>query len=212
MRNIPCFTTEYGIASLILKEIPYRNAAYVRIQSAYDLDHLLLECCDFCRMAGANHVYATGHQGLAKYPFHTEIQLMRSAKDNLPDTDACLFPVTEQTLDKWRDIYNDKMRSVDNAAYLTISDAKDLLEKKSPYFIHKDGVLQGIGLIDGDRVACVASVTKGAGREIMAALCHGIFSESITVEVASSNEKAIRLYKDLGFISVSVISTWYQIF
>jgi len=162
-------------------------------------------------MAGADYVYATGHEGLVKYPFHTEIQLMRNAKDDLPDTNACLFPVTEQTLEKWRVIYNDKMRSVDNAAYLTISDAKDLMEKKSPYFIHKDGVLLGIGMIDGEKVACVASVVKGAGREIMAALCHGIFSESVTVEVASSNEKAIRLYKDLGFIPVSVISAWYQI-
>ena len=34
MRNIPVFTTEFGVASLILKEIPYKGTAYVRLQSS----------------------------------------------------------------------------------------------------------------------------------------------------------------------------------
>ena len=31
MKDIPAFTTENGIASLILREIPYREEAYIRI-------------------------------------------------------------------------------------------------------------------------------------------------------------------------------------
>ena len=32
MKDIPVFTTDFGVASLILKEIPYRGEAYIRIQ------------------------------------------------------------------------------------------------------------------------------------------------------------------------------------
>jgi hypothetical protein len=34
MRDIPMFTTEYGVASLVLKEIPYQAAAYITIQDS----------------------------------------------------------------------------------------------------------------------------------------------------------------------------------
>ena len=211
MRNISCYTTEYGIASLVLKEIPYRNTAYVRLQSVLNLDKLVEECRRFCHSAGADNVYAAGHEGLSKYPLHTVIQSMQCAKDIIPDTNACLFPVTDQTLDQWREIYNEKMKFVDNATYLTIADAKELLEKKSLYYVHKDGVLIGIGVVDGEKVDCVASVVKGAGREVMLALCHSIFAETVSVEVATTNKRAVGLYDALGFIPTSIISTWYKI-
>ena len=44
MRNIPVFTTEFGVASLILKEIPYTGIAYVRLQSSLFPEKLLEEC------------------------------------------------------------------------------------------------------------------------------------------------------------------------
>ena len=33
MRDFPVFTTEYGVASLILKEVPYRQEAYIILQA-----------------------------------------------------------------------------------------------------------------------------------------------------------------------------------
>ena len=32
MRDFPFFTTEYGVSSLSLKEVPYRQEAYIRIR------------------------------------------------------------------------------------------------------------------------------------------------------------------------------------
>ena len=32
MKNIPIFTTDWGVATLLLKEIPYKEIAYVKIQ------------------------------------------------------------------------------------------------------------------------------------------------------------------------------------
>jgi len=58
MRNIPIFDTPYGVASLVLKEIPYSSKAYITVQSCLDLDQLLEECVSFCRAVGAEEIYA----------------------------------------------------------------------------------------------------------------------------------------------------------
>ena len=60
MRNIPVFTTEYGVGSLILREIPYRQEAYIRIQDTKEPEAFLGECVDFCKAAGAERIYGTG--------------------------------------------------------------------------------------------------------------------------------------------------------
>lgn len=99
MKDIPAFTTENGIASLILREIPYSTAAYVRIHAAEAPEALLEECKGFCLGAGAKAVYAAGHAVLEAYPLHTAIWRMRRRKEGLPDTDAALWPVQERTLE-----------------------------------------------------------------------------------------------------------------
>ena len=54
MRDLPMFTTEFGVASLILKEIPYREEAYILVQSTQEPEKLLRECIDFCRAVRYN--------------------------------------------------------------------------------------------------------------------------------------------------------------
>lgn len=70
MKDFPCFATDDGVASLILKEIPYRQEAYIRFQDVQPgrLAPFLEECVSFCRMAGAEKIYAQGHRELARYP------------------------------------------------------------------------------------------------------------------------------------------------
>ena len=66
MRDFPIFTTEYGVSSLVLKEIPYKKQAYIRIrdvQEAYFAEHLQ-ECVSFCRMCGAEVIFAEGNDKL----------------------------------------------------------------------------------------------------------------------------------------------------
>ena len=53
MKDIDLFTTEYGIASLILKEIPYKGEAYIRLRETQQPELLLQECVRFCRRCGA---------------------------------------------------------------------------------------------------------------------------------------------------------------
>ena len=119
MRDFPFFNTEFGVASLVLKEIPYQGTAYITLRDASEPERLLAECVDFCRVCGAEAVYATGHGILEDYPFYTAMWLMRCEANILPDTDASLFPVQENTLQQWQRIYNEKVRRVPNGAWMT---------------------------------------------------------------------------------------------
>lgn len=209
MRDIPVFTTEYGVASLILREIPYRQEAYIRVQDTAYPKEFLEECATFCRMAGAEKIYATGHEFLKIYPLHTTVLRMQRPMENLPETEAMTMPVTKQTLDQWCDIYNTAMRDVPNASYLSTADAYKMLERGDGYFIHKDGQLLGIGIAAGNTIQAIAAVVPGAGKDILLALTHALSSDMIELEGASTNTRAVKLYEKLGFVRTAELSHWY---
>ena len=211
MRDFPLFTTEYGVASLVLKEIPYQQCAYVIIRDSLEPEKLLEECVSFCRVCGAEAVYATGHEMLEQYPFYTAMWEMRCTVSSLPGTDAALFPVQEKTLEQWRSIYNEKVRKVPNGAWMSAADGKKMLQKGDGYFIHRDGSLLGIGRAGGSVIDWVASVQPGAGEDVVAALAALLTEETAELTVASVNTKAVRLYERLGFFRSKEISRWYRV-
>lgn len=212
MRDFPVFNTEFGVASLVLKEIPYQGTAYVILRDSMEPEKLLQECVDFCRVCGAEAVYATGHESLEKYPLYTAMWLMRCDWDSLPETDAALFPVQENTLGHWRDIYNNKVKRVPNGAWMTEKDGKKMLENGSSYFVHRGGELLGIGKVSGNEIEWVASVKGGGGKDVVCALAHAACGDALELTVASMNEKAVRLYESLGFVRTQEISRWYEVF
>lgn len=212
MRDIPVFTTENGVASLGLREIPYRKSAYVTIHDSSFLTEFLSECVDFCRAVGAETVYASGSDCLNSYPLYTTVIRMVASWEIIPEGKASLFPVTDQTLSRWREIYNDKMQNVDNAAYMSEADAKEMLKRGDGYFVHDHGKLLGIGIAADERIDCIASVKPGCGREVLCSLKNAIISDRVVLDVASTNIRAIRLYESLGFIKAAEIKKWYKIF
>ena len=212
MRDFPVFTTECGVGSIVLKEIPYSGAAYITIHDAIDPKGFLAECTDFCKAVGAKCVYAKGHSCLETYPLYTAVVKMTASVESLPETDAALFPVTEQTIKRWCQIYNERMQNVPNASYMSERASQELLQKGNGYFIHRDGELYGIGIASGDCIECVASVKRGMGREVVLALLHALTSDVVNLEVASENYRAIGLYESLGFAKIQEISRWYKIF
>lgn len=211
MRDIPVFTTENGVGSITLKEVPYKGIAYIKIQSTQNPEVFLKECVDFCKMTGAEAIYATGHSILEKYPFHTAVLQMSVFREQLSHTDAALFLVTEKTVEQWRNIYNEKMQQIPNASTMTRDDGEKLIKQGGGYFVHRGEELLGIGIARDDTVEAVISVKSGAGREVMLALCESLFSESIRLEVASTNFRAIKLYENLGFLKTAEISRWYAV-
>ena len=210
MRDFPVFTTENGVSSITLKEVPYKGVAYIKIQSSLQPESFLQECVDFCKMAGANKVYASGHKMLEKYPLHTAIFQMSVLRESLSESDASLFPVTEKTAERWRSIYNEKMFPIANSSTMTRADMEALIKQGGGYFVHREEEILGIGIARGETVESIIAVRPGAGREVMLALCGSLSSERVLIEVASTNEKAIRLYENLGFLKIAEISRWYD--
>ena len=211
MKDLPVFTTEYGVASLVLKEIPYQQTAYVIIQDSLEPEKLVEECRSFCRACGAERIYAMGHECLARYQFHTAMWQMTCGRKTLADTDAALWPVQEKTLENWRKIYNEKVSRLPNGAWMTLVDGNEMLQKGDGYFIHRNGELLGIGRASVDMIDWVAALKPGAGREVVLALNHAVTEEILRLTVASVNEKAVKLYEGLGFVKVKEISRWYRV-
>jgi len=211
MKDMPAFTTENGVASLILKEIPYRALAYIKIVSSLEPEKLLKECINFCRACGAERINAAGADCLEKYPLITEMWMMTCDKETVGETDACLFPMTEKTVDRWLEICNQRMADVPNAAYMDSKDGREFLENGDCYFVHRDGKLLGIGKAAEDYIDIVIAAEPGMGETVVKALCSALTADTVRIVVASANTRAVRLYERMGFIKTKEISRWYRV-
>ena len=212
LKDIPMFDTETGVSTLILKVIPYKQVAYVKVQSVQPdgLGEHLRECVSFCRMCGAERVLASGHEGLEQWPVFCSVTTMALGLPATMEYGANLFPVTEATVGQWRSIYNERMGPVDNAATMTARDEKQILAGGA-YFVHESGELLGIGWMKGSELLCIASVKPGAGERVTKTLLTLADGDRVTLDVASTNRRAIRLYERMGFVPVAQKSKWYQI-
>lgn len=212
MRDIPVFTTEYGVASLVLREIPYRQEAYICIQSSCQPEELLAECIGFCRACGAEKIFARNHGFLEKYPVRTSIIKMRGIAQVDESKVENLWPVTEETVSQWRQFMNERLQNVDNAETLEGQREKDILERGGAYFVHRNGELLGGGwLVDGE-LLLIAAAIPGAGENILHTLMSLQPDEPMELEVASTNIRAIRLYEKLGFVQTEELRRWYKVF
>lgn len=212
MNDFPVFTTEYGVASLILKEVPYRQLAFIHIRDVQpgQLKEHLAECVSFCRMVGAERILAKGHEELERYPLHSIVYKM-SMPLTPREPEACLWPVTPETVTRWREIYNKGMRAIDNHATMTQRDEKTILQSGGAYFVHRDGVLLGIGWMEGAELLALVSVVPGMGQTVARTLFTAVDTDRITLEVASGNTRAIRLYEKMGFVKTGEVSRWYRV-
>lgn len=211
MRDFPMFTTEFGVASLFLREIPYRGRAHIKIQSSLDPEKLLEECLSFCRMCGAEWCDAAGDPYLEKYPLITALWAMACPRSRIGQTDATLAPVTEQTLQQWLDLYNERMADIPNAAYLDSRAGRQMLEEGDGYFVYHQDQLVGIGKAKGDFIDTVISLQPGAGETVVQALCAALEGDEVRLWVASANTRALRLYDRMGFEKVKELSRWYRV-
>lgn len=210
MKDFPVFTTENGVASLILKEIPYRGEAYIHLRDSQNPQALLEECVSFCTACGAKAVYAAGNPILESYPLHTAILEMRGVPNIEVEQIASLFPVTETTAGRWRELHNRAMAQVPNAGTLEQRDEEELT-RGGAYFIHRQGELLGIGYLKEDCIVALAACKPGAGKQVLHSLCSVCPGVPLRLEVASNNERAIGLYERMGFLKVREISRWYRV-
>ena len=106
----------------------------------------------------------------------------------------------------------DIIRGIKNNLKIRLAKSeKAMLDEGDGYFVHRDGKLLGIGRVKGDEIRFIGSVRPGAGADVLRALAHAITGETVILEVASVNHKAIALYERLGFIKTTELSRWYKI-
>lgn len=212
MQNIPLFTTNAGVGSLVLEEIPYKKQAYIRFQSTRDPMQFLKDCLDICKAVGAEQIFATGHHVLQSFPLYTEIWRMRCDRKKLPATDSVLVSVDENTENWWREIYNMRMQDVPVASTMTMRKMRELTEHAGAYFVYDDDRLIGIGKVGVDTVEAIATVVPRCGRDVLSALCGVVSSPCVFVEVATRNSAAVKLYEKAGFQKCEDITTWYCVY
>ena len=188
------------------------GVAYIRIQDASAPNEFLRECCEFCIAAGAQRIYAAGHDCLQGYPLFTEIWEMECQVCDLPHTNALLRPICKDTLEEWKRLYNERMRAIPNAATMTQREAEKHMESGDGYFVCRGDVLLGIGIVSAGKVDCVISLRPGEGETVLLALCHGQSLPKVVLEVASANQKAVALYRRMGFRISQRGEFWYCVF
>ena len=212
MKDIPVFTTEYGVASLILKEIPYKQVAFIHVQDVQPggLSAHLRECVSFCRMAGAERILAKGHPELEKHPLRSIVYKMAMPLEPR-EPEAELWPVTENTVTRWRQIYNEGMGRIDNHATMTAYEEKSIIRSGGAYFVHRGEQLLGIGWMEGEQLLALVSVIPGMGETVARTLFTTVSADRIALEVVSTNTRAIRLYEKMGFMTVGEVSRWYDV-
>lgn len=211
MKDFPVFTTEYGVATLVLKEVPYRQIAYIIIQSSEQPEELLKECISFCRMVGAEKIYARGHAFLETYPQHCIVYEMRGSIPVDSEKIENLWPVTEETVGKWRQLLNERMANIDNAATLEKKDEKDILTKGGAYFVHRAGKLLGAGWLTDEELQLIVSFEPGMGERVLHSLLSVTCPEQIRLDVVSTNHRAVRFYEKMGMIITNDQRRWYQV-
>ncbi len=209
MKDIPIFQSQHGVASLILRQIPYRQEAYVRFQAVERLEPLVKDCVSFCRACGAERIFGAEVEGLEHYPMETEIWVMERQRSALPQTQAVLQPVQDLDRAAWQEIYNRAMATVPHAALLP-----EWGQDRSPencFFIHRFGERLGIGATERNTILAVAALQKGCGADLVAALASSISAPTVRLEVASANQRAVRLYQRLGFAQTKLLDRWYEL-
>lgn len=210
MRDIPVFTTDNGVGSLTLKNIPYTAEAYVRVHDISDLYAFLKECVDFCRAVGAERIYASCGSKELCLPQFTEVWEMSGAIEQLPDTRAVAHFVADCDLEQWRHTYNLHMKDVPTAAYLSAEDLNN--RKGNLYYIYDEDVIIGLGIASNGRIDGIVSLCHGKGQDVLLALCNTMSLKRVVLEVASENGRAVSLYRRLGFEKTTVVNVWYLVY
>ena len=100
---------------------------------------------------------------------------------------------------------------MDNAAYMSIFDGRKMLTSGEGYFVKQAGSPVAIVMAAEHKLSAVASIVPGGGRTALLSLKKTFGWERVLLEVASTNLRAISLYKSLGFTQKQVVSQWYKI-
>lgn len=200
MKDIPIFTCCEGIASLILRQIPYNGTAFVLVRSVFTATEALLrECAAFCRAAGAETVIFGGDGDFSGRPIYARIIERTISVSALPKTTAVARPA--ENTDEWLKIYRQRFAEVPAATYFpSTENALTIFDGDRPI---------GIGQVEGGSIRLLASTVRGRGADCVCALAAHCIGQIVTLSCAEENVPAMRLYDRLGFSRGETKEIWF---
>lgn len=217
MQNIPVFTAANGMASLVLREIPYSGKAYVLLRAVWNgqTQALLQECGGFCRGAGAETVYASDGKNDLPAAHAYDIVRLSLRRDALPPLrrQVELVPVSAENGGDYLNIYNSCFRPIPGAASYGRKDLRRLMEQSAGFLAWDRGEFAGVVELEPDGIAGIAvlSAHRGLGYDLALTALHRLEAETLQLKAANTNVPAMKLYRRLGFGDDMLVSRWWLI-
>jgi len=215
MKDIPIFTGAHGVATLILSQIPWSGCGYVMVRSVWDDEKSFLEeCLSFCRACGAERVYASWEMAELPAPHGYDMVQMEMKKSDLPQGEILtLEDLTEENSEVFIDIYNTCFLPIPNAASYGKKDIGRLLGEETAYLVKQDGKYAAIAEISKEGLEAVAVLPqyRGLGYDLCRTVLHKVPSMTLKLKTVSTNERALALYRRLGFGNEQIVSRWWKL-
>ena len=217
MKNIPMFTSSYGLATLILKEIAWNGRAYVLVRSVWNdqIAALLDECRSFCRAVGAEEIYASWDAEELPAEHAWDMIDMACPKSALPAPRQTveLEQATPETAEDYLRIYNQCFRDVPAAASYDRKSLEPLYGEDLIWLAKVRGQYAAVAEISKEGLEGIAVLPefRGLGFDLAAAVLRMVPSTEVRLKVASTNVRARRLYDRLGFAEVGISRRWYRL-
>ena len=142
---------------------------------------------------------------------HCRIYRFACDKTKIGPSVLKLQPVTENTAALWRDVYNTRMMDVPNSVTLTTRQVEKMVQDNCCYLVYDRETFVGIGKVSGNKIDAIASCVPGYGEAIMCALAGIVDDENVVLEAALENQRAIALYRKMGFVQLELLSEWYYV-
>ena len=201
MKDIPVFSCPDGIATLILREVPFRGEGYILVRGVFGtLEGLLAECAAF-----AAPQVRSGCSPRAKriFPAIRPPSAFSGA--------ARLVPVTEETAADWAREYNARFRAVPAAESCSPAEERALAAGGEALWIWDGAERIGLGRVRGGELLAVAALQPGAGERCVRALAARCAGPEVRLTCAEENTRAMRLYDRLGFSRGAEERVWFSI-
>ena len=218
MNNIPLFLGQSGTATLILREIPVSGRAYILLRTVQPgcLCQLLAECRDFCVQWGAKRCFAAREGTSLPLPHAYDILKMTARKELLPSPPGIeLIPLCPDNEKDYGRIYNRCFLHVSHAGSYDRKQLQRIYAQEQQAFLapEPDGSFYGIGELHGNELAAVGVLPehRGKGTALTLELLSRCPGPELSLTVASDNEKALRLYRKLGFSVSETESSWFEL-
>lgn len=217
MKNIPMFTSSYGLATLILKEIAWNGRAYVLVRSVWNdqTAALLDECRSFCRAVGAEEIYASWDAEELPAEHAWDMIDMACPKSALPAPRQTveLEQATPETAEDYLRIYNQCFRDVPAAASYDRKSLEPLYGEELIWLAKVRGQYAAVAEISKEGLEGIAVLPefRGLGYDLAAAVLRMVPSTEVRLKVASTNVRARRLYDRLGFAETGISRRWYRL-